>query len=111
MSIFEFFVVIIVGLLVLRPEDVPQVIEKFKEVKLFFSQAKREIKSSIESIPEFRELMHSDDLESDADQMNAYLEKIANLGSVYEGDYSLAPIRNHYNKIIQKKLDISKKTK
>lgn len=111
MSIFEFFVVIIVGLLVLKPEDVPQVIEKFKEVKLFFSQAKREIKSSIESIPEFKELMHSDDLESDSDQMNTYLEKIANLGSVYEGEYSLISIRNHYNRIIQKELDRGKKTR
>lgn len=111
MSIFEFFVVTIVALLVLKPEDIPQIIAKFKELKLFFTQAKNDIVSSIASIPEFKELVHSDDLEAEADHINLYLEKITDLGFVYEGEYSLVSIRKHYNEIVQNKLDQSKKTR
>ncbi|MDC0864655.1 hypothetical protein OAP56_01745 [Rickettsiaceae bacterium] len=105
MSIYEALVVIVIGLLVLKPEDVPQIVAKFKELRLLFSQTKDDILSSVQSIPEFKEWVHENDLEEDADQMNIYLEKIADLGFVYEGEYSLVAIRSHYRRVVQSKLD------
>jgi hypothetical protein len=38
------------------------------------------------------------------EQMNFYLQKIANLDSEYEGEYSLSLIKKHYRKLVKDKM-------
>jgi hypothetical protein len=48
------------------------------------------------------DLNHQDNVVvDDLDQMNFYLEKIANLGRDYEGEYSLNNVKDYYQKIIK----------
>jgi len=109
MSLFEFLVVIIVGILVVKPEDLPKILTKFKEIRAFIENTKKEIMSHLDPISELKEVA-LENLNQDMDQINFYLEKISNLGSEYDGDYSLTSIKNHYHKIIKEKIDTEDKT-
>jgi Sec-independent protein translocase protein TatA len=100
MSLFEFLVVIIVGILVIKPEDLPKIIAKLKEMRVFINNTKKEIMSHLDPISELQE-SSLEDFNQDMDQINFYLGKIANLGSEYNGDYSLRSIKDHYHKLVQ----------
>ena len=43
-------------------------------------------------------------LEQEMEQMNFYLQKIANLDSEYDGEYSLSLIKKHYHKLVKDKM-------
>lgn len=100
MSLFEFLVVVIVGILVVKPEDLPKIFTKFKEVRAFITSTKKEIMAHLDPISELKESA-LENLDQDMDQINFYLEKIANLGDEYNGDYSLISIKSHYHKLVQ----------
>lgn len=94
MSISELVVIFVVAFLVLKPEDLPQIAKKLKDFYSFFTRTKTEIMSCFD-------LNHQDAVVDDLDQMNFYLEKIANLGRDYEGEYSLNNVKDYYQKIIK----------
>jgi Sec-independent protein translocase protein TatA len=94
MSISELLVIFVVAFLVLKPEDLPQIAKKLKDFYSFFTRTKTEIMSCFD-------LNHQDTVVDDLDQMNFYLEKIANLGRDYEGEYSLNNVKDYYQKIIK----------
>ncbi len=94
MSISELVVIFVVAFLVLKPEDLPQIAKKLKDFYSFFTRTKTEIMSCFD-------LNHQDTVVDDLDQMNFYLEKIANLGRDYEGEYSLNNVKDYYQKIIK----------
>ena len=95
MSISELLVIFVVAFLVLKPEDLPQIAKKVKDFYSFFTRTKTEIMS-------YFDLNHQDNVVvDDLDQMNFYLEKIANLGRDYEGEYSLNNVKDYYQKIIK----------
>ena len=93
MSLFELLVVFVVAFLVLKPEDVPHIAKKIKEFYNFFTTTKAEITSYLDLSQK-----SSIKVDEDIDQINFYLEKIANLGGKYEGEYSLTKIRDYYQK-------------
>jgi Sec-independent protein translocase protein TatA len=93
MSLFELLVVFVVACLVLKPEDVPHIEKKIKEFYHFFTTTKAEITSYLDLSQK-----SSIKVDEDIDQINFYLEKIANLGGKYEGEYSLTKIRDYYQK-------------
>ena len=87
--------IFVVAFLVLKPEDLPQIAKKVKDFYSFFTRTKTEIMS-------YFDLNHQDTVVvDDLDQMNFYLEKIANLGRDYEGEYSLNNVKDYYQKIIK----------
>jgi Sec-independent protein translocase protein TatA len=112
MSLFELLLIIIVGFLVLKPEDIPKILTKIRQVKSFITDTKQEIMAHIDprsdsssKKPKF------EDLDLEMEQMNFYLEKIANLDSEYEGEYSLPLIKDHYRKLVKNKMHDELKSK
>ena len=104
MSLFELIVILLVGFLMIKPEDLPKLIKKFKEVRLFITNTKKEIISHIDPLADSKQNKQSKDLDYAMEQMNFYLEKIANLDSEYEGDYSLSSVKEHYRRLINEKM-------
>ncbi|PCJ24427.1 MAG: hypothetical protein COA94_07375 [Rickettsiales bacterium] len=114
MSLFEFIVVLIVALLVVKPEDLPKIVKKFKQMQSFITNTKKEIISQISIDDELEEIMQdssSPNLNKEMEQVNYYLEKISNIGPEYEGEYSLAAIKKHYLKLVKEKMADSNSAK
>lgn len=102
MSMFEIAVICIVCLLVMKPEDIPKILKKFREMKAFISDTKREIVSHLDintAIIDKSGCM----LESEVEQINFYLGKIADQGAEYDGEYDLTSIKKYYRKIMNEK--------
>ncbi|MDA9163340.1 DUF2672 domain-containing protein [Rickettsiaceae bacterium] len=95
MSLLELLVVFLVCFLVIKPEDIPKILAKFKEIRSFITNTKKEIISHID--PDVEKKPMDDNME----QMNFYLAKIAKIGIEYEGEYSLKSIKEHYRKIVK----------
>ena len=111
MSLFEILVILIVALLVVKPEDVPQIVSKLKELRAFVSNTKKEIFSHFDPDTSTKLKQSSEDLGSQIEQMNFYLEKIGDLDSEYDGEYSLVPVKEHYRKAMNKKISSELKDK
>lgn len=107
MSLFELLVVIIVGVLVSKPEDFPKIIAKFKEVRAFIANTKKEIMLHIDPMGELKSSVSEDintDFGAEMEQMNFYLEKISSLGAEYDGEYSMTDIKNHYRGLVNEQI-------
>lgn len=111
MSLFELLVVVIVGILVAKPDDLPKIATKLKEIRAFITNTKKEITSQINSIfdEDSEKNDKEQDFDSDMEQMNFYLEKISALGSDYQGEYSLSEIKSHYRKLVNEQIKFSAK--
>lgn len=94
MSITEIVLIIIVALVVIKPEDIPSILKKLKELYKYIISIKKQIDKEISKITE--EDKESEDLE----KINFYLKKIMDLGETYEGDYSLSDVKAEYHKLI-----------
>lgn len=99
MSLFELLVIFIVAFLVIKPEDLPQIIKRIKSFYSFFAKTKTEISS-------YFDIDQKDDIviDDDIDQINFFLEKITNLGGEYEGEYSVNKIRDYYQKLVKESI-------
>ena len=91
MSISEIALVLLVALLVVKPEDVPEIIKAFKKIFRYFHKIKKDIASIFEDEAE------------DVGEINKYLLKISALDSKYEGDYTLEDIRAFYHKLLKER--------
>ncbi len=106
MSLFELLLIVIVSLLVMKPEDLPKIIEKIREMRSFITNTKQEIMSHLDvDNTKLSKKSISAELEDEMEQMNFYLQKIANLDSEYEGEYSLSSIKDHYRKLVKDKMN------
>lgn len=107
MSLPELIVVLIVTFLVAKPGDFPKILSRFKEIRAFIANTKKEIMSHLDFTSELEQSLKSDissNLNEEVDQVNFYLEKIANLGVEYESEYSLSSVKEHYRKIVKDKV-------
>ncbi len=95
MSFSEILVVLVVAILVLKPEDIPVVFKKIKGAYNYIFSIKKEIEKSVEKL--------SDSEEIEKDEINFYLKKIVACDASYEGDYSLSDIKSFYHKLLLKK--------
>ena len=105
-SFAEMIVVLIIAVLVIKPQDLPLIAKKFKEIKLYFVKLKTEVENNFNLLTEESNSQNSiqnsdDNTKEDIDEINFYLTKIVELGSTYTGSYSLQEIREHY-KVVQK---------
>ncbi len=95
MSLFELLVVFIVGLFLIKPEDFPEIFKKIKSTRKYFAKIKLDFLAYFdEELAKDTKIIHDD-----FKQINFYLERIANLGASYEGEYSLDKIRDYYKKL------------
>ena len=107
MSFGELCVVAIVAVIIMKPEDLPLIIDKFKYVRKYIARLKAEVANYFT-----HELLVDDkELEKNIDEINIYLKKIINLNGVYEGDYSLDDIKNKYRQLVKQKIDKEKDQK
>lgn len=112
MSLFEILVILIVSLLVVKPEDIPHIMKKMKEYRAFITNTKKEIFSYFDPDINIKNNKDSSkNLDMQMEQMNFYLERISNLGSEYKGDYSLESVKEHYRKLMNQKISTELKKK
>lgn len=104
MSLFEILLILAVALLVMKPEDIPKIAKTLMNFKKYIDNAKKEIFSYIDLEQENPEKSHINSSENQIEQMNFYLQKIADLGDDYEGTYELDPIKKHYRKLVNSTL-------
>lgn len=112
MSLFEILVILVVSLLVVKPEDIPQIISKLKKLRAFITNTKKEIFAHFDPDTNSKNNKNSSkSLENQMEQMNFYLEKIGDLDSEYKGEYSLESVKEHYRKLMNQKISTELKKK
>ncbi len=92
MSFSEIFIVLIVAILVLKPEDIPLLFKKVKEFYKYIFSIKKEIEKTVDKL--------SDTKESESEEINFYLKKIMASDVTYEGDYTLSDVKAFYHKLL-----------
>lgn len=103
MSLFEILLILAVALLVMKPEDIPKIAKTLMNFKRYMDNAKKEIMSYVD-LEQESATSHIKPLENQIEQMNFYLQKIADLGDDYEGIYDLDAIKKHYRKLVNSKI-------
>lgn len=94
MSIAEISVILVIALLVIKPEDMPTIIKYIRNIRRYLRNLSSDIISKLEG-------------EEDPEEINRYLEKILALGDKYEGEYDLEEIKKYYSKLLQLSPDIT----
>ncbi|MGI4752611.1 MAG: DUF2672 domain-containing protein [Janthinobacterium lividum] len=79
MSLIQTLIVLFIGLFVIKPDDIPMLINQIKKIKSYFS--------NVDS--------------SEVKQLNFYIQKIISIEGCYDGDYNLVAIKEKYNKLIK----------
>ncbi|WP_425363217.1 DUF2672 domain-containing protein [Candidatus Tisiphia endosymbiont of Hybos culiciformis] len=97
MSLGEILVVMLVAMIVTKPEDIPIIIRKIQEFKLYCSAVKNQ--ALIYITKDLK--IDNDILANDAEQLNFYLERIINIQGYYDGNYSLNELKAKYDKLIK----------
>ena len=94
LSFSEILVILVICILVLKPEDIPIIAKKFIEFKNYIFGIKKELIAKV----------HQDvytEIEDNAQEINRYLEKIIELEGKYDGDYALSSVKKKYIKLIK----------
>ncbi|WP_341757542.1 DUF2672 domain-containing protein [Candidatus Tisiphia endosymbiont of Ditula angustiorana] len=97
MSLGEILVVMLVALIVMKPEDIPSIIKKIQEFKLYCSAIKNQALGYITKDLK----IDNDILKNNAEQLNFYLERIINIQGYYDGNYSLDELKAKYDELIK----------
>ncbi|NDB84373.1 MAG: DUF2672 domain-containing protein [Alphaproteobacteria bacterium] len=95
MSFGEIFIVIIIAIIVLKPEDYGSILKSLRSFYAYFNNIKRDIENHISDIS--ADLLQD---ELDQEQINFYLKKIFALEGSYKGEYSLQEIKKYYHKLL-----------
>ncbi|MCC2646024.1 MAG: hypothetical protein K0R02_89 [Rickettsiaceae bacterium] len=93
-SFAEMIVVLIVAALLLKPEDLPIIAKKIKELKAYFAEVKHEINKNFSDLTSDTDI--AKEVQEDIEEINFYLKRIVELGGAYTGDYNLTQIKAHY---------------
>lgn len=113
MSISELLVVLIIALVVTKPQDLPAIIKSFKQAKTYLASLKEQIfKQLQEHLPDLDDISNDTkeqesiksrqiDYKDSPQELNFYLEKIILLQGSYEGDYSKEALKAEYTKLIK----------
>jgi hypothetical protein len=95
MSFAEILVVAIIAVIILKPEDISLLLKSCIKFKHYFFGIKKDMEAKLRAELELEGI--TEDLASEIEIMNKYLEKIISKEGKYEGDYNLDAIRNHYH--------------
>lgn len=104
MSLLELLVVLVICFLVIKPSDLPAILGKFKELKLFIFNTKQQLLSCVDL--QTKGPLKLNDNDQDIESVNFYLSKIAALNYKYEGDYSIDAIKSYYKKLVNKEIKV-----
>lgn len=96
MSFGEFFIIILVGLVILKPTDIPCLVKYIKKLYQSFAKFKKDLEK------EFQEVISDSSINpEDKETINFYLKKIAEIGSTYEGEYNISDVKKYYQKLVK----------
>ncbi len=99
MSIGEIIVVLIVLILVTKPEDLSKLFSIFYKIKKYFNNIHEEVaKYALEIKKETIEI-------TEEEKINIYLARIIDLGYKYQGELDLENIKQFYYTIIKNKYE------
>jgi hypothetical protein len=99
LSFSEILLVLLVSVLLLKPEDLPLIMRKFIELKNYIFGIKEEIVTKI----------HQEigaEIENDVADMNKYLEKIIEIEGKYDGDYNLSSVQKKYTTLLKNSTNV-----
>ena len=105
MGLSELIVIFFVAIILVKPDDLPILAKKINKLRSYFKQTKEEILSHMD-ISEDAEIF-----DQDHDSINYYLEKIANHGETYDGEYDLDKIKARFDSIVTRKIESSSSEK
>ncbi len=101
MGFGEIIVVLLIGILALKPEDYSPIIKSIYKIRQYIISLGSEIELQFQEIAE--ETKENTIQKIDKRQINFYLKKIFELDHVYDGDYSLEDVKAYYHAIISKR--------
>jgi hypothetical protein len=104
MSFSEILITLIVSFLVIKPEDIRQIISKLKQCRTLIINTKKEILGSFDPDLNPQIISNAQNIESEVEELNFYLEKICDLSSEYKGDYILESVKEHYHGLMNRKI-------
>jgi Sec-independent protein translocase protein TatA len=96
MSFLEILVVLLIAVIILKPEDYVSLIKNIRSLYKYFRSVRSEIETEISKITD------SDDSKISSDEVNFYIQKILDLNEKYIGDYSLEDVKAQYHKLLFK---------
>ncbi|MFY9589296.1 Sec-independent protein translocase subunit TatA/TatB [Rickettsia endosymbiont of Halotydeus destructor] len=99
MSLGEIIVVILIALLVIKPEDIPIIMKKIHEIKSYFTNFRNKTISYIINDDEGKEL------NEDIEQLNFYLQKVISINGKYDGDYTLEKVKQKYHVLTKESIN------
>lgn len=104
MSFGEILVVMLIALMVTKPQDIPLIVKKIQQFKLYCLALKKQLLLSVS------EDLHTDldFIEDNTEQLNYYLQKIINIQGYYNGNYSIAELKENYDRLIKIQVTESK---
>ena len=102
LSFGEIIIILIVGLLIINPKDIPQIIKYIKGFKSYIDSLSSEFKSVLNNISSESDLEILNN-QTNLDEINKLLKEIYDNGEKYDGDYDLIEIRKVHNKMFSSK--------
>jgi hypothetical protein len=106
MSLAEILVVMLVAIMVTKPEDIPVIIKKLQQFKLYCLTIKKQlllyITQDLKTDPSI--------IENDAELLNFYLQKILSIQGHYDGSYSISELKKNYDKLVKMRITESSRT-
>lgn len=96
MAFTELIVILIVAIIVLKPEDYGSLIKGVSKFYKYITSLRAEIDKEIEKIA-------IDDISDASDEINFYLQKIFDLEEKYTGEYNIHDVKAYYHKTLLKK--------
>ncbi|MGC0372029.1 MAG: hypothetical protein DGJ47_000733 [Rickettsiaceae bacterium] len=113
MSFIELFVVFIISVFILKPEDLKAIIAKIRQLKGVLQDSRQELMSHLSLDDDLTPSSQNDkvtNVPDQSEQINTYLLKIMKLGYEYSGDYSLEEVKKFYRRVENKKINSKKES-
>ena len=101
MSLIELLVILVIILLVLKPEDIPVLFRGVKKIKNYLNNIIEDISKLIEE----GNIKIDDEYLTD---LNRYLKTIIEIQGYYNGKYNLEDIKDCYEKLLKNQQKIEK---
>ena len=103
LSFAEILVVVIVGILLIKPADIPKIAKLIRSIMLEVNNWKSYLQKQLSSIEK-----DIPSIDNNTQEINYYMKKICDLGGAYSGDYNLDAIKSEYQKLFHKKSNTQK---
>ncbi|MES2215618.1 MAG: DUF2672 domain-containing protein [Pseudomonadota bacterium] len=92
MSITEILLILIIAVLVLKPEDIPSIFKNIRAARKYLQGLYKDIMHHLEEPKNSPE---------NVNEMNKYLGKIIELEGKYDGKYEIDDIKAYYHKLLK----------